>query len=151
YKVGHLQQVLTRLAAPGRFPLDSIIMWDTLFTKTYLQAALDLQMGKGHIQEADAQWFLPNDDTFSGARYLLVQLRQPGTFPAFDTFMPQLPMYRLLREAVVFWRNKKGDAVFQHLHKAFVQSGSEAVAKELICRQLQQPGLEDSSAAYVYS
>lgn len=151
YKVGYLQQVLSQLENRpwgSRFSLDSIIAWDTIFTKTYLQAALDLQMGKVPMQEADAQWFLPNDEAFSGATYLIGHLRHQVTFPSFDTFRPKIRMYYLMKDAVAFWRNKKKDAAFLKGYNTFRDTADPAAGVELIrqCLMRSGSGFKDSAA-----
>lgn len=138
YKVGYISQALAQLNGKheGSFPLDSILSWDKAFTAAWLQAARDLLMGSKEIARGDSLWFARNDTSFTGASYLVRQLKSGSGFPSLDTFRPGMQEYIPMKKAIAQWHRLKEDSLYLNAKKNLVMGSVDSNLLLVLDREL---------------
>ncbi len=138
YRVGYLQQALTQLKQNNdkHFPVDSIVAWDKAFTTAWLSAARDLLLGSREIRRGDSLWFAANDTAFSGASYLVRNLKAGETFPSFDTFRPAMPAYGQMKKAVQDWVKLKEDTLYMEVKKQIAANTRDSMLLLVLQKEL---------------
>jgi murein L,D-transpeptidase YcbB/YkuD len=138
YQVGYVQHILTALKKEkANFPVDSIVQWDRLLTRSYLGAARDLLMGVKPMKESDSLWFAKNDSTFNGATLLVTSLKSDKGIPSFDTFRPEIPDYRQMAKAVEAWLALKDDTLYLNLKNSIAQGQEDSSLQVLLQKELK--------------
>jgi murein L,D-transpeptidase YcbB/YkuD len=123
YNVSNLQAQLESIKKNKTPDFNALAAFDTLFTRTYIQAASDLTFGLVSPKKADSLWYHSNDTVFTPNKTIIATLHTQSKYPSLaENFRSKMPAYALLIKAKPHYRELAQNANFVNAKAALANN-----------------------------
>ncbi|MEI8279070.1 MAG: hypothetical protein WCG87_04850 [Bacteroidota bacterium] len=112
YHYSILSEQLKKMKGAEKLDLKSVITFDTLCTRSYLQASHDLLLGAVAAHNADSLWYHVNDTIWNASYFLINELTKNDKYVSLDSFRSKLPAYSLLCTEYKRYLELQKDSIF---------------------------------------
>ncbi|MBS1779808.1 MAG: L,D-transpeptidase family protein [Bacteroidetes bacterium] len=134
YNAGKLRSMLNAYKAGKNIGDEEVIRFDTLCTRSYLQASKDLLLGKIVPAKADSLWFHANDSVWRPYISLAKMGSGKADYPTLDSFRSRQLTYKLLRNVLIKYNSLPNDSAYVGAKAAAANGILTDSVKDIIMR-----------------